>query len=872
MILKRNGDSLLAPLHPLFRRRWLMGFAILCGFSLVVGGTALWGIYYGMYLYKLKAAASLADFFDDVVASRLQIIPNFVAGKLAPAPPRLTLDIKHTDFQKLAYAREIALQRGLLLTSPDDLVPATLRYRDGTAKVKVRLKGDWADHLLGEKWSFRVKVKGANSVMGMKVFSLHHPRTRRFIYEWIFHQALQREGLLNLRYEFVDLTVNGKSLGIYALEEHFDKRLIERNERREGPILSFNEDLHWRDIHATGARGHSSPTGLRGARASYVDAFRMKSLRGNPAQWDQFLAAASLLEAFRAGELPVSQVFETKQLAMYFALLDLLGAEHSASWINLRFYYNGITARLEPIGFDGNAGSPLDHPLGSSQSLSADDSDLTAMLFADPAFFAEYVAALERVSDPAYVDALVADIRGGLDRNLRILYKEFPYVRFDEGIFYRNQETIRNTLSPVKGLHAYYDGADPDSIRLEIANLGALPVEVLGLTYDGVPRIEPTSPRILRPTAFSASVAYQPLVFAIPGQLVWSDEMAGDLRVEYRLLGARALHREQVFPWPRRIHGLTASNPMRRPPNAREFAFIEFDEASRSIHVRPGSWRVDRDLLLPAGYRVHAGPGTRIDLVNSAAIVSSSALELRGSPDLPIAIESSDGTGQGLLVVGAAEKSILEYVTFRNLGSPARIGWALTGAVTFYESPVAISHAEFSGNSSEDALNIVRSDFTIDGSLFADTASDAFDADFSDGAIHESAFTDMGNDAIDVSGSRVSVSRVRIQRAGDKALSAGEHAALTVRDVEVTGAAIGVASKDRSTVFVDGLKLRDSGVGLAVFVKKPEFGPASMEVIGVTFEGVETEYLVETGSHLTVDGRSIAPNCTDVKAQLYGSG
>ncbi|NJM95793.1 MAG: hypothetical protein HC792_06715 [Acaryochloridaceae cyanobacterium CSU_5_19] len=36
-----------------------------------------------------------------------------------------------------------------------------------------------------------------------------------------------REGLPALRYEFVNVIQNGKDMGIYALEEHFEKRLIE---------------------------------------------------------------------------------------------------------------------------------------------------------------------------------------------------------------------------------------------------------------------------------------------------------------------------------------------------------------------------------------------------------------------------------------------------------------------------------------------------------------------------------------------------------------------------------------------------------------------------------------------------------------------
>ena len=142
---------------------------------------------------------------------------------------------------------------------------------------------------------------------------------------------------------------------------------------------------------------------------------------------------------------------------------------------------------------------------------------------------------------------------------------------------------------------------------------------------------------------------------------------------------------------------------------------------------------------------------------------------------------------------------------------------------------------------------------------------------FSDGEIRRSTFRDTGNDAIDVSGSHVTVSSVLIERAGDKGLSAGEHADLVIRDVQVDGGSIGVASKDRSSVLVEGLLLSGVKIGLALYEKKSEFGPASMEVRGARFEGAETPYLLEEGSRLVMEGREVMPNATGVFDRLYGA-
>ena len=49
-----------------------------------------------------------------------------------------------------------------------------------------------------------------------------------------------------------------------------------------------------------------------------------------------------------------SEVFDIDRLSKFFALSDILGAEHGARWHNARFYFNPFTNLLEPISFDGN--------------------------------------------------------------------------------------------------------------------------------------------------------------------------------------------------------------------------------------------------------------------------------------------------------------------------------------------------------------------------------------------------------------------------------------------------------------------------------------------------------------------------------------
>lgn len=163
----------------------------------------------------------------------------------------------------------------------------------------------------------------------------------------------------------------------------------------------------------------------------------------------------------------------------------------------------------------------------------------------------------------------------------------------------------------------------------------------------------------------------------------------------------------------------------------------------------------------------------QIDLKSGASFISYSPVNFRAADDAPIVFTSSDKTGHGVFVINAKSVSIFEGVQFLGLNSPIQNGWALTGAVTIYQSEVKFVRCLFKDNRSEDGLNIVRSQFEISDSYFDNTFSDAFDGDFSTGSITKSHFKKCGNDCVDVSGSKIVVCHLLSEQAGDKGGSVG---------------------------------------------------------------------------------------------------
>ena len=205
-------------------------------------------------------------------------------------------------------------------------------------------------------------------------------------------------------------------------------------------------------------------------------------------------------------------------------------------------------------------------------------------------------------------------------------------------------------------------------------------------------------------------------------------------------------------------------------------------------------------------------------------------LIISGMEDKPVTI-SSEEEAMGIVVLNAKSISNLKHVVFNNLSYPNLASINITGGLTFYNSPVNLSNAKFLKSRAEDALNIIRSKFTIKDSYFENTFSDAIDIDFSEGIIENSQFVKTGNDAIDISGSLVSLNKIKINSAFDKAISIGEGSNVIANDLNISRAFIGIASKDLSSIKIKNSKINNTEICLAAYQKKAEYGPASIKIL-----------------------------------------
>ena len=149
----------------------------------------------------------------------------------------LYINVSFENYQKILVKREEALKIGKLFSSPKDFVSAKINFDGKEHSCKIRLKGDLPKHWRGEKLSLRVELKNDSTYKGMSNFSVQDPETRKGTDEWLFLSSLGKENCMTVKYDFVNIVLNGKPMGIFAIQEHYSKEMIESNNRREGIIF-----------------------------------------------------------------------------------------------------------------------------------------------------------------------------------------------------------------------------------------------------------------------------------------------------------------------------------------------------------------------------------------------------------------------------------------------------------------------------------------------------------------------------------------------------------------------------------------------------------------------------------------------------------
>jgi hypothetical protein len=803
------------------------------------------------------------------------LIKNPSSKKFISNKETLSFDIDFLDLQDLDNRRKLAVENYSLKFVENNFISANMSFQGQKFPVKIKLKGSTAhEHQGVKKWSFKVQLKGDSRFNGMQSFSLMDPKRRNWQMEWFYRSALKEEGIISKKYDFINVSINGVDMGLYAFDEGFNKTMLERNQRRDGPIISFKDDSFWLEGAAYGALSPnewgdyylSAPIEIKNSKNNTITQNAQKAI--------------DLMAAFRRGELPARKVFDIDKLAKTMALGDIFKSSHGFLPFNSVFYYNPIIHRLEPIPDDTYSETGL-MPDGIFRF---NDYWVTGIFLdqitSDFDFAEAYLRELYRMTrDESYLDSLLMKYGNEINENKNAFSADSIiriYGDLNPSRIYGSIKTLRQILNPHVAVIANFEKFTPQGVALKIASSTPLPIEIISINIDDKFKLLPCKldekkcVNKIKGRGHNSVLNYSEYEFVYPESFdisLYSKSLddVGSIKVNYRILGSDNIRSDSIFGYKAFDNTRIIIDPKLMNPNYKEFKFIDYDEIGKVIKIKPGFWRLENDLIIPENYIFILGNSTTIDFINSASIISYSPILFEGTEEFPIKLISSDVSSGSLTVFSNGKKSKLTNVVIDGLVNKSDS----TGAVTFFESPVDIKNTSFLNINSEDALNIINTSFTIVDSIFSNNFSDSLDIDFGVGAVENTKFNNSGNDAIDLSGSNVDIYSTFISNSGDKAISIGENSFTRIDKSEISSCKIGVAMKDQSSAIINDILINDCKYGVAIYQKKPDFGPANAIIDSIAIEGSYIDYIVEENSTLLLDGIELIGEFKNVYQRLY---
>ena len=121
----------------------------------------------------------------------------------------------------------------------------TANYKFGrcTYDARVRISGDWKDHIEFYNQQFKVSLDvklDEGNILNSVRFKLLIPKTRNGVNEILGSLLFSELGFISPKTFFTKVNLNSSGETVYLFQENAAKEMLERNLRREGPIFEGN--------------------------------------------------------------------------------------------------------------------------------------------------------------------------------------------------------------------------------------------------------------------------------------------------------------------------------------------------------------------------------------------------------------------------------------------------------------------------------------------------------------------------------------------------------------------------------------------------------------------------------------------------------
>ena len=781
---------------------------------------------------------------------------------------KIEIDIKFNDIVILEKEREQAIKnKSLGLKDNLTKITAFVKHENKKIKSKIRLKGDRQMHFVKKKHSsYNVYLEKDKYIYGVNKFAIHKPGLRNYIHEWIFNEMIGDFGLIKPKYEFFELYVNGTSNGLYAFEEKMGKELLERNKRKNGPILSSLTEYRRDEANKDNPlfQVYDNKYWSKDENISLAKTARKK------------------ITEFYKGERSPENTFDLDKMAAFFAVLDATYTTH-ALFFNSKIYYNPLSGLFEPVPRDGHRQLPNYHKfnkdyyektildsvyhletfeeLGNNLQIHIGRKWWIDKFFLNKNgeinrdFYQLYLKYLTKISSKKYLESFFDLRKNKIERINSHIYSDYFFYSssrkytwglyyFKESDLFHRAEVIRKRLQTEnKVISAVID--ENKDLVIDVSYPPGPGGFILPLTFSdlNIKSINCNDAKteeiklINRPLNISSSTIIK-LDFDISKNTVCNSVNINDKKLNQNYL--------VKIDYINSFHSIDKFSENKKK-NYLKF----FKKSNNNLYLKDDLVQITENLLIPSNFNVIIDSGQKLILLNNSFIISHSPWIVDGKKKEIIISGLENDLGGGIMISNSSKQSYFNNVKFSHLGGlEPNNELTISGAINFYKTDVSMKNITFEKTLSEDAMNIINSKFNIKDIKFTQSRSDSIDLDFSDGSMSDARFVNIGNDAIDFSGSNVEIKNIYFEKIGDKLISVGENSNINISNINAQNSLVGIASKDGSIVKASKIKMKNVKLPFLSFNKKFEYEPARMYLSEINIDEFEEKWLIDKKSKI----------------------
>ena len=652
-----------------------------------------------------------------------------------------------------------------------------------THRSKIRLHGDWKDHIDFEQGgrlnqSIDVSLEDG-SIANIVKFKLLLPKTRRHGNEILITKILRINNIIAPRTSLINVNMNGTNAEM-LFQEKASKELIESMYRREGPLFEGDErflfnNFLFNNYGLAKEQFHQLQTSLSLAKITNDN-----WASSNPISAEIALNAFSILQKAyikygRDHSDSENYVLDwqllaqnNKKLIEEWAIFELLlfatNSTHALRPHNRKFYYNSLKGGMEPIYFDGN-------PRDINSKWIEKMPEFSAYPYLRNKHFLVLKKKISAITPKFLSNSMEGNLFSVSEDETKIL--------------------LENILLKISRLHESFQEYRSSQLN-ELLSSQDKKTSVNQNLLENIREAMPQSSIISINEMPSAEI---PNIF--PSDIC---KVLDNKCIKYSL---------NFFEVGRMLERKKLANQSFESP----------------LFLSPPSSRRDN---------------TKTQLFNNGLIVvQASEGSILNFNEKNLTLSINLNTGHDWVLIKSSNLDgvnviLKSNIILKDIKSPiARYNrYGLTGCLNFYNSSFKNTHITANAiySSCEDVVNIIDSSGQIQNLEVYGASADGLDIDFSDLRIDSLLVSNALNDCVDVSQGNYQIKSGSLNSCGDKAISIGEKSLFVAKDIVIDQANIGIASKDSSDSLVDFLTIKKTNICAEAFQKKQEFFGAKLQV------------------------------------------